>query len=85
MGPLEGLKVVEFAGIGPAPMCAMLLAEAGASVVRLERPEPSDLGLARPRRFDLLLRGRPAIAVDLKSEKGRALALRLVAGSDALI
>lgn len=85
MGPLEGLKVVEFAGIGPAPMAAMLLAEQGASVLRLERPGTSDLGLWRPRRFDLLLRGRPAIVVDLKSEKGRALALSLVERADAVI
>ena len=85
MGPLEGLKVVEFAGIGPAPMCAMLLAEEGASVIRLERQGTSDLGLWRPRRYDLLLRSRPAIAVDLKSAEGRAFALSLLARADALI
>ena len=77
MGPLAGIKVVEFAGIGPAPMCAMLLADLGATVLRIDRPEPSDLGLQREPRYDLLLRGRPAIALDLKSPPGKALALLL--------
>ena len=44
MGPLAGIKIVELAGIGPAPMCAMLLAEMGATVLRIDRPGPSDLG-----------------------------------------
>src|SRR4029077_2735054 len=66
-------------------MCAMLLADLGATVLRIDRPEPSDLGLQRELRFDLLLRGRPALALDLKSPEGKALALRLVEGADALI
>jgi len=57
MGPLAGLRVVEFAGIGPGPMAAMLLADMGATVVRLDRTLPSDLGLEKPTRFDLLMRG----------------------------
>ena len=73
MGPLKGLKIVEMAGIGPGPMCAMLLAELGADVIRIERKEPSDLGIKRPRKYDLLLRSRPAIAVDLKAPQGVAL------------
>src|SRR5215467_11437287 len=60
-------------------MCAMLLADLGASVLRIDRPEPSDLGLQRELRYDLLLRGRPAVALDLKSKAGKALALRLLA------
>jgi crotonobetainyl-CoA:carnitine CoA-transferase CaiB-like acyl-CoA transferase len=75
MGPLAGVKVLELAGIGPAPMCAMLLADMGATVLRIERPGPSDLGLDRPLRYDLLLRGRRAVTVDLKSADGKALAL----------
>ena len=63
----------------------MLLADMGASVLRIDRPEPSQLGIDRPRRFDLLLRGRQSIAVDLKLPAGKALALRLVEGADALI
>ena len=85
MGPLAGIKVVELTGIGPGPMCAMLLADLGATVLRIDRPEPSDLGLQREQRYDLLLRGRPAIAVDLKSSAGKALASRLIERADALI
>jgi alpha-methylacyl-CoA racemase len=66
-------------------MCAMLLADMGATVLRIERPGPSDLGIARPLRYDLLLRGRRSVAVDLKSAGGKALALRLVEQADALI
>jgi alpha-methylacyl-CoA racemase len=84
-GPLAGLKVVEFAGIGPGPMCGMLLADLGAQVLRIDRVEPSGLGIERPERFDLLLRGKRTIAVDLKKPEGLALARALVAGADALI
>lgn len=84
-GPLAGLKVVEMAGLGPAPMCAMLLADLGATVIRIDRKVPADLGLRRPRRYDLLLRNREAIGVDLKSPAGGDLVLRLVEGADALI
>jgi len=85
VGPLAGIKVVELTGIGPGPMCAMLLADLGAAVLRIDRPEPSDLGLQRELRYDLLLRGRPALALDLKSPDGKALALHLVEHADALI
>lgn len=85
MGPLAGIKVVELAGIGPGPMCAMVLADLGATVLRIERPGPQDLGVARPRRFDLLLRGRRALALDLKRPETKAVALRLVERADALI
>ena len=85
MGPLAGIKVVEFTGIGPAPMCAMLLADLGATVLRIDRTEPSELGLQRELRYDLLLRNRPAVALDLKRPEGKALALRLVERADALI
>lgn len=85
MGPLAGIRVVELAGIGPGPMCAMLLADMGATVLRIDRPGGSNLGLARPLRYDLLLRGRYSVAVDLKSPAGKALALRLVERADALI
>jgi crotonobetainyl-CoA:carnitine CoA-transferase CaiB-like acyl-CoA transferase len=85
VGPLAGIKVVELAGIGPGPMCAMLLADLGATVLRIDRPGPQDLGVARPLRYDLLLRGRRSLAVDLKRPQGKALALRLVERADALI
>jgi len=63
----------------------MLLADLGATVLRIDRPEPSDLGVARPLRYDLLLRGRRCLALDLKHPDGKALALRLVERADALI
>jgi crotonobetainyl-CoA:carnitine CoA-transferase CaiB-like acyl-CoA transferase len=85
VGPLAGIKVVELAGIGPGPMCAMLLADLGAQVVRIERPGPSDLGIGRERRFDLLLRNRPAVTLDLKTAAAREMVLRLVERADALI
>jgi alpha-methylacyl-CoA racemase len=85
VGPLAGIKVVELTGIGPGPMCAMLLADLGATVLRIDRPEPSDLGVAKPLRYDLLLRGRRCLALDLKHPDGKALALRLIERADALI
>jgi alpha-methylacyl-CoA racemase len=85
LGPLAGIKIIELAGIGPGPMCAMLLADMGATVLRIDRPGGSDLGLARPLCYDLLLRGRYSVAVDLKSADGMALALRLVERADGLI
>jgi alpha-methylacyl-CoA racemase len=85
VGPLAGIKIVEFTGIGPGPMGAMLLADMGAQVLRIDRTEPSGLGVDRPLRYDLLLRGRPAMPIDLKSAAGKALALSLVERADALI
>src|ERR1700728_2171747 len=85
MGPLAGFRIVEFAGIGPGPMAAMLFADLGANVIRLDRLSSSGLGIATPRRFSLLSRGRPSVAVDLKHPDGIALAADLVAKSDALI
>ncbi|NIO08503.1 MAG: CoA transferase [Deltaproteobacteria bacterium] len=85
MGPLAGYKVVEIAGIGPGPMCAMLLSDMGAEVLRIDRIRPSGLGLAIPPRFDLLNRGRRSIAIDLKKKEGLKIALRLVEQADVLI
>lgn len=85
MGPLAGVRIIELAGIGPGPMCAMLFADLGATVLRIDRVQPSGLGVERPLRFNLLLRGRRALALDLKSAGGKALALKLVEKADALI
>lgn len=85
MGPLEGLKVVEMAGIGPAPMCAMLLADLGAQVIRLERPVQEHLGIPMPLKYNVLLRGRPAISVDLKRQSGLDFALDLISRADVLL
>ena len=85
MGPLHGLKVIELAGIGPGPMAAMLLADLGATVLRVDRKEPTALGVPRPQKFDLLLRNRRSVPVDLKDPAAVAFVLDLVAGSDVLI
>jgi alpha-methylacyl-CoA racemase len=84
-GPLAGLRVVELAGIGPGPMCAMLLADLGATVIRIDRKQPADLGVKRPLRYNLLLRNRYAIALDLKDPRGVEAALQLIERADALI
>ena len=85
MGPLAGYKVIELAGIGPGPLCAMLLSDMGAEVVRVERIEPSGLGLPKAPKFDLLNRGRRSVAIDLRKKEGAATLLRLVKKADALI
>lgn len=84
-GPLAGIKVVELAGIGPGPMCAMLLADLGATVIRIDRKQPAELGIKRPLRYNLLLRNRPVITLDLKSPAGVEAALQLIERADALI
>lgn len=84
-GPLAGVKVVELAGIGPGPMCAMLLADLGATVLRIDRKQPVDLGTPRPLKYNLLLRNRKSIALDLKAPAAIEAVLELVAGADALI
>jgi alpha-methylacyl-CoA racemase len=83
MGPLEGVTVVELGAIGPAPFCGMVLADLGARVIVVERPT----AVAAPwPPLDLVLRrNRTSIAVDLGSEAGRSVLLRLVEGADALI
>lgn len=84
-GPLRGIRIVEFGGIGPGPMCAMLLADLGADVIRIDRPEPHGLGTPRPDRYNILKRSRPSVCVDLKQPAGVEVALELVAQADALI
>jgi len=84
-GPLAGLKVLEFEAIGPGPFAGMLLADMGADVLLVDRPASSDLGLARERWMDVMLRGRRSVTLDLKSKDGAAAALELVARADALI
>ena len=85
MGPLAGIKVVEVAGIGPGPFCAMMLSDMGAEVLRVDRIGAADLGLAVDPRFSVLERGRRSIAVDLKNAAGVAAVKRLIVSADALI
>lgn len=82
-GPLDGVTVTELAGLGPAPFAGMVLADLGATVVRIERVGGGGLLANSPR--DVLGRGRLSVAVDLKSDQGREIVLRSVAASEALI
>jgi alpha-methylacyl-CoA racemase len=92
VGALSGVRVVEFAGLGPAPFACMLLADMGADVVRVDRPAPpgdlDDVEAARhtadPRRY-VTDRGRRSLALDLRSDEGRDIVLRLIEESDALV
>ena len=85
MGPLHGLKVIELASIGPGPMCAMLLADLGADVVRVDRTEPSGLGVPMAKKHDVNGRNRRSVALDPKSAAGREAVLKLIDGADVLI
>src|ERR1700686_2111915 len=85
MGVLSGYKIVEFAGIGPAPMCAMLLSDMGAEVLRLQRPEDPSLAIHTESKYNLLGRGRRSVAIDLKRREGTELALKLIERADALL
>ncbi|MFM0028422.1 CaiB/BaiF CoA-transferase family protein [Paraburkholderia madseniana] len=84
-GPLAGIKVVEIAGIGPGPLAAMFLADLGATVIRVDRKEPSGLGAPRPAQFDLGLRNRKSFRVDLKDPSAVDMVMELIAQADALI
>jgi alpha-methylacyl-CoA racemase len=82
-GPLAGVRVIEFAGLAPGPFAAMMLADMGAEVLRIARPDPEKR--AMPQRFYFTDRNRRSIAVDLKSAEGVQLVKRLLASADALI
>ena len=84
-GPLNGLRVVEFAGIGPGPHAAMVLGDLGADVVRVERPVQGFDPTGTAAGADHLLRNRRSVAADLKTAEGRDLVLRLVAKADVLL
>jgi alpha-methylacyl-CoA racemase len=81
-GPLHGVKVIEMVGIGPGPFCAMMLADMGAEVIRIDRKGDAPRMDAR---FDVLARGRKSLALDLKNPQALQVALELIAQADALI
>ena len=84
-GPLQGLKVVELAGIGPAPLATMLLADLGADVVRVDRPGGNSVGYKIDPSFALLNRGKDIVHLDLKQPQAVGLVLDLVAEADVLV
>ncbi|MGD0670828.1 MAG: CaiB/BaiF CoA-transferase family protein [Candidatus Binatus sp.] len=85
MGVLSGYRVIELAGIGPGPMCAMLLSDMGADVLRIDRTADAGVGIAMDAKYSLLNRGRRSVALDLKRPEAIEAVLRLVAKADALI
>jgi alpha-methylacyl-CoA racemase len=85
MGALSGYRVIELAGIGPAPMCAMMLSDMGAEVLRIDRTADAGLGIAMDAKYNLLNRGRRSVAFDLKRLEAAEALLRLVERADALI
>ena len=84
-GPLSGYRIIEIAGIGPGPFAAMLLADMGAEVIRVERAQSVRGPAPAGAHYDVMLRGRRNVALDLKHPDGVATLLDLVAGADALI
>jgi alpha-methylacyl-CoA racemase len=87
-GPLKGLKVIEMVGIGPCPFAAMMLADMGADVIRIDRKPDPDAPNPYPMlgtKFDVMARGRRSLALDLKDPRARQLLLDLVAKADVLV
>jgi alpha-methylacyl-CoA racemase len=85
MGPLAGIRVLEFEAIGPAPFAGMLLADMGADVLVVDRPAATDLGLERKRSEAVMMRGKRSVTLDLKQGSSREICLELIARADALI
>jgi alpha-methylacyl-CoA racemase len=84
-GPLSGIRILEFQGIGPGPYCAMVLSDMGADIVRIDRAENVRGGAPGRPSLDFLARGRRSVGVDLKHPEGVETCLRLVEHADALI
>ncbi|MGA0795266.1 MAG: CaiB/BaiF CoA transferase family protein [Quisquiliibacterium sp.] len=85
MGPLNGIKVLEFEAIGPGPFCGMMLSDMGADVLLVERPQDPGLGVGRARWTDVMSRGRRSVTLDLKTPEGVQAAIELAGKADALI
>jgi alpha-methylacyl-CoA racemase len=84
-GPLAGIRVLEFEAIGPAPFAGMLLADMGADVLVVDRPAGGDLGLTRERWYDVMMRGKRSVTLDLKKDTSREVIFEILGRTDALI
>ncbi len=86
-GPLHGIKVIELAGVGPGPFCAMLLADLGATVIRIDKPSipGREVGVEKPLKYSPELRNRYTVTLDLKDPRAVEALLELVDEADALI
>jgi alpha-methylacyl-CoA racemase len=83
MGPLQGFKIIEIAGIGPSQFCGMLLADMGAEILRIDKPRQAADSLTVPAKFNLMNRSRRTIMIDLKKSDGVELVLALCRSADA--
>src|SRR3954464_10200024 len=83
-GPLAGVRAIELVGIGPGPFAGMLLADLGADVIRIDRPGGNAMQVSVPDK-DILARGRPSVAINLKDPRGIDVVLDLVERADILI
>lgn len=81
MGPLEGVKIIEVGGIGPGPFCAMMLSDMGAQVIRIERK--GHVALTEPK-FDVMMRNRRSVSINLRKPEGVSAVLKMVEQVDAL-
>jgi alpha-methylacyl-CoA racemase len=84
-GPLKGIKVIEMAGLGPAPFCAMLLADMGAEVICIDRKNTGGKSTRASEKLNILRRGRRSIALDLKNDAASAVVLKMIEGADILL
>ena len=84
-GPLEGVRIIELAGLGPAPFAGMMLSDAGADIIRIDRADRATFPPREEPHVDLMNRGRRSVAVDRKHPDGVALVLDLVEGADGLM
>lgn len=84
-GPLAGLKIIEIAGLGPAPSCGMMLGDMGADVIRVDRISQTDLPVEIETRFNLRDRNKRSVAIDLKQPEGLEALLKMVEQADVLI
>ncbi|HWH82507.1 MAG TPA: CaiB/BaiF CoA-transferase family protein [Burkholderiaceae bacterium] len=84
-GPLQGLRMIEMVGLGPGPFCAMLFADLGAEVIRIDRPQRDPGAAAEAARFDVPSRGRRSLAIDLRHPEGAEAVLQLAQHADVLI
>jgi alpha-methylacyl-CoA racemase len=85
MGPLAGYRIIEMAGIGPGPFCAMMLGDMGADIIRIDRAVGQTRSIDVDVRFDFTARGRKSIALDLKNAQAIEVVLRLCKSADGLI
>jgi len=83
MGPLKGYRIVELGGLGPAPMCGLLLADLGAEVIVIERPGKSEIGIASTKTIER--RGKRSVELDLKQPRSIEIMLKLIETADGLI